>query len=49
MTYSAFAAFLWDVAPRVTTGVEFMVGGRETVGGAEGDLSRFTFSTKFAY
>lgn len=46
---SAYGAVLWDIAPKVTTGVELMHGIRELESGAEGDITRFTFSTKYAF
>ncbi|MBY9067387.1 hypothetical protein K1X12_10780 [Hyphomonas sp. WL0036] len=46
---SAYAAVLWDVAPKVTLGVEAMHGIRELENGADGAISRFTFSTKYAF
>lgn len=46
---SAYAAILWDVAPKVTLGVEAMHGIREEESGADGAISRFTFSTKYAF
>lgn len=46
---SAYGAVLWDIAPKVTVGVELMHGVRELESGADGDMSRFTFSTKYAF
>ncbi|MCR9270216.1 MAG: DcaP family trimeric outer membrane transporter [Hyphomonadaceae bacterium] len=46
---SAYGAVLWEIAPKVTTGVELMHGIRELESGAEGDITRFTFSTKYAF
>lgn len=46
---SAYGAVLWDIAPKVTTGIEFMHGIRELESGAEGEISRLTFSTKYAF
>lgn len=46
---SAYGAVLWDIAPKVTTGVELLHGIRELESGAEGDITRFTFSTKYAF
>ncbi|MCI4644544.1 MAG: DcaP family trimeric outer membrane transporter [Hyphomonadaceae bacterium] len=46
---SAFGAILWEPAPRVTMGGEIMFGQRETEGGADGSIARFTFSTKYAF
>ncbi|MEO1662197.1 MAG: DcaP family trimeric outer membrane transporter [Pseudomonadota bacterium] len=46
---SAYGAVLWDIAPKVTTGLELLHGTRELESGAEGDITRFTFSTKYAF
>ncbi|MEZ5945687.1 MAG: DcaP family trimeric outer membrane transporter [Hyphomonas sp.] len=46
---SAFGAVLWDVAPKTTLGVELMHGIREEESGNKGDMTRFTFSTKYAF
>ena len=46
---SAYGAVLWEMAPKVTTGVELMHGIRELESGAEGDITRVTFSTKYAF
>ena len=46
---SAYGAVLWDVAPKVTLGTELLYGTRELESGADGDLFRFTFSTKYAF
>ncbi|MEM1390142.1 MAG: DcaP family trimeric outer membrane transporter [Pseudomonadota bacterium] len=46
---SGFAAFLWDVAPKVTLGTEILYGVRELENGLEGDLTRLTFSTKYGF
>lgn len=46
---SAFGAILWDVAPKTTLGVELMHGIREDESGNKGDMTRFTFSTKYAF
>lgn len=48
-TQSVFGALLWDVAPKVTMGGELMFGIRENEAGAEGEITRFTFSTKYAF
>ncbi len=48
-TQSAFAAVLWDIAPKVTLGTEVMYGIRELESGAEGEVVSFTFSTKYAF
>ena len=46
---SVYGAYLWDVAPKVTMGAELMYGLRELQSGADGDMTRFTFSTKYAF
>lgn len=46
---SIYTALLWDIAPSVTVGGELLFGQRETVAGADGSISRFTFSTKYAF
>ncbi|HPF23907.1 MAG TPA: DcaP family trimeric outer membrane transporter [Hyphomonas sp.] len=46
---SAYGALLWDVAPKVTVGFELMHGIREVESGDDGSISRFTFSTKYAF
>lgn len=46
---SAYGAVLWDVAPKVTLGTELMYGIRELESGADGSITRFTFSTKYAF
>lgn len=46
---SVFGAILWDVAPNVTLGTELMHGIREIESGADGSITRFTFSTKYAF
>jgi len=46
---SVFGALLWDIAPKVTTGVEVMLAKRETVNGLEGNMARFTYSMKYLY
>lgn len=46
---SAYGAVLWDVAPKVTLGTELMFGVREDESGADGTITRFTFSTKYAF
>lgn len=48
-TQSAFAAILWDIAPKVTVGTELLYGIRELESGTDGELSRFTFSTKYTF
>ncbi len=46
---SVYGAVLWDIAPRVTMGAELLFGQRENEAGNSGDISRFTFSTKYAF
>ena len=46
---SVFGAILWDVAPNVTLGTELLHGIREEESGADGSITRFTFSTKYAF
>ena len=46
---SVYGAVLWDIAPRVTMGAELLFGQRENEAGISGDISRFTFSTKYAF
>jgi hypothetical protein len=46
---SAYTAILWDVAPKVTLGLEALYGLREEESGADGAISRFSFSTKYAF
>jgi len=46
---SVYGALLWDIAPGVTMGGEVLYGMRETEAGAEGEIARFTFSTKYAF
>ena len=46
---SAYTAILWEAAPKVTLGVEAMYGLREAESGADGAISRFSFSTKYAF
>ena len=46
---SGYAAVLWDVAPKVTLGFELLQGVRELENGSDGELTRFTFSTKYAF
>ena len=48
-TKSVFAAYLWDIAPKVTVGIEGLYGERELEDGTDGSLSRFTFSTKYGF
>lgn len=46
---SAFGAVLWDVAPKTTLGVELLYGQRENEAGANGEITRFTVSSKYAF
>ncbi|MDJ0921588.1 MAG: DcaP family trimeric outer membrane transporter [Henriciella sp.] len=46
---SAYGAVLWDIAPKVTLGTELLFGQRELESGADGSITRFTFSTKYAF
>lgn len=48
-TQSVFGAVLWDVSPKVTLGTELLYGIRELENGTEGEIARFTFSTKYAF
>jgi hypothetical protein len=40
---------LWDVAPRLTMGIEAMYGQREVENETDGNISRVTFSSKYAF
>lgn len=46
---SGFAALMWDVAPKMTLGVEGMYGVNELENGNDGNLSRVTFSTRYNF
>lgn len=46
---SGYLAYMWEIAPKVTLGAEFMHAVRENEGGEEGKMNRFTFSTKYAF
>lgn len=46
---SAYGAVLWDIAPKLTTGVEILHGIRELESGMDGNITRFTVSTKFGF
>lgn len=46
---SAYGAILWDVAPKLTLGTELMYGVRELESGVDGEFTRFTLSTKYAF
>lgn len=46
---SAFAAILWDLGPNLTVGGEVLYGNRELESGLDGDILRFTLSSKYAF
>ncbi|WP_298914981.1 porin [uncultured Algimonas sp.] len=46
---SAYAALLWDIAPKVTVGVEGLWGIRTLENETSGAVRRFTFSTKYGF
>ena len=46
---SAFAALFWDPIPKVTFGIEGLLGDRRTEDGADGALRRATFSAKYGF
>lgn len=46
---SAYAAVLWEPIEKVTMGTELMLGQRELENGADGSITRVTFSTKYAF
>lgn len=46
---SAYAAVLWDIAPKITMGVEGLYGVKELENGDDGSITRFTFSTKYGF
>ncbi len=46
---SAYSALLWDVVPRFTVGAEVLVGRRRLENDDEGDIARFTFSTRYSF
>ncbi|MEM1150843.1 MAG: DcaP family trimeric outer membrane transporter [Pseudomonadota bacterium] len=46
---SAYGAILWEPVERVTMGTELLYGVRELESGADGSITRFTFSTKYAF
>ena len=48
-TQSAYAAVLWDIAPKVTMGVELLKGVKELENGDDGSITRATFSTQFSF
>ncbi len=47
--YSAFGNLLTEIAPGVVVGGEILFGERELENGQTGSLTRFTFSTKYAF
>ncbi len=46
---SFYSAFLWDIAPKITAGVELLHGIRETEGGDTGEITRGTFSVQYGF
>ncbi len=46
---SAYGAVLWDIAPKLTAGVELMHGVRELENGIDGNITRLTVSTKYGF
>ena len=46
---SAYAAILWDIAPKITVGLEGLYGVKSLENGQDGSLQRFTFSTKYGF
>ena len=48
-TQSGYVAYMWDIAPKVTVGAELLHGLRELESGADGTITRATFSTKYAF
>ncbi|MEL6566883.1 MAG: DcaP family trimeric outer membrane transporter [Pseudomonadota bacterium] len=48
-TQSAYGAILWEPIEKVTMGAELLYGIRELESGADGSITRFTFSTKYAF
>lgn len=46
---SGYVALLRKVAPKMTVGVEYLIGKREVVSGADGSINRFTFSVKQSF
>lgn len=46
---SAYAAVLWEPIEKITMGTELMYGVRELESGTDGSITRFTFSTKYAF
>lgn len=47
--YSIHTNVMWDVAPKVTVGAEYMYGKRETEAGQKGDLSRVQFGAYYFF
>lgn len=48
-TQSVFGAFLWDVAPKVTAGIELLHGIRDTEANGTGEMTRATFSIQYGF
>ena len=46
---SAYGAFFWDPIPKVTFGLEGLIGDRRTEDGTDGALRRATFSAKYGF
>ncbi|WP_371395872.1 DcaP family trimeric outer membrane transporter [Fretibacter rubidus] len=46
---SAYAAYLWDIAPKITVGIEGLYGIKTLEDDSSGNISRFTFSTKYSF
>lgn len=46
---SIHANLIWTVAPKLDVGVEVMQADRELFSGADGDMTRFIFSAKYAF
>ena len=46
---SAYGAFFWDPIPKVTFGIEGLIGDRRTEDGTDGALRRATFSAKYGF
>lgn len=48
-TSSSFVAYMWNPAPKLTYGVEHMTATKTLQNGTEGELTRTTFSAKYAF
>ncbi len=46
---SLYVAYLWDIAPKLTYGVEFLQGERQNEDSTKGKLDRYTFSAKYTF